>query len=288
MRPFQKLALYAAGFLAPLAIATTAHAGIGACGNIHVEASAECEVQGGIECEASCEPIRLEAQCAADLTLECRGGCEGEIAIEAECTGSCEADCMGECEASPPTFDCRGQCFADCEGRASARCATGDNECIASAEGSCEAECSATCEVEPGTLDCEAECSGSCEASCTGSAEAYFDCQVECQRPRFEGCTAELRGGCMAECSTEEGALFCDGNYVDHGGNLAECVDSLRGLLNIMVSGSASCEGNSCMAEGSISCDCTAAEPQDNLRNGGLFALGGLFLFGFARRRRNR
>ncbi len=92
----------------------------------------------------------------------------------------------------------------------------------------------------------------------------------------------------MAECSTEEGALFCDGNYVDHGGNLAECVDSLRGLLNIMVSGSASCEGNSCMAEGSISCDCTAAEPQDNLRNGGLFALGGLFLFGFARRRRNR
>ncbi len=285
MRRIAKLALFTAGLLAPLAIAQTAHAGIAACGNIHVEAEAQCEVRGGIECEAQCEPVRLEAQCAADLTFECRGGCQGEISVEAECTGSCGADCMAECEASPPTFDCRGQCFADCEGRAQGHCGTDDDECFASAEGSCEAECSASCDAQPGTVDCAATCEGSCNASCTGSAEAYFDCQVECQRPRFEGCTAQLEGGCTADCQTEQGALFCNGDYVDHDGNLQECIDSLRAALDVMVSGSASCEGNSCMAEGAVSCSCTASDAQTDAQGGAIFVLGGLFLFGLSRRR---
>ncbi len=285
MRLSSKLALFMAGLLAPLAIAQTAHAGIAACGNIHVEAEAECEVRGGIECEGMCTPLSVRAQCAGDLAIECRGGCEGELSVEAECSGSCNADCMAECEVDPPSFDCRGSCFADCQARAEASCGTGDNECFAAAEGSCEAECSVSCQAEPGTADCAATCEGSCNASCSASGQAYFDCQVECQRPQFPSCETEIRGGCRVACDTEQGALFCDGSYVDHDGNLEECLDSLRGLLDIMVSGSASCSGNSCEAEGAISCSCTASDAQSDAMGGTAVFLGGLFLFGLSRRR---
>ena len=52
-----------------------------------------------------------------------------------------------------------------------------------------------------------------------------------------------------------------------------------------MVSGSASCSGNSCEAEGAISCSCTASDAQQDMQGGALFVLGGLFLFGLSRRR---
>lgn len=285
MRLTAKLALFTAGLLAPFAIAQTAHAGIAACGNIHVEAEANCEVQGGIACEGMCTPLSVEAQCAGDLTLECRGGCEGELSIDVECSASCEGSCMADCTAAAGSFDCRGSCFADCQGRAEARCATGDNECFASAEGSCEAECSISCEATPPTAECEASCGASCEGSCGASGEAYLDCQVECQRPEFPSCQADISGGCEVACETEKGALFCDGNYVDHDGNLDECLSSLRAALNVMVSGSASCEGNMCEAEGAVSCSCTAADSQTDAQGGAIFVLGGLFLFGLSRRR---
>jgi hypothetical protein len=285
MRFTAKLALFAAGLLAPLAISQTAHAGIAACGNIHVEANAECEVRGGIECEGMCTPVAVRAQCAGNLAWDCRGGCEGNLEVDVECSGNCNADCMAECEADPPSFDCQGSCFADCEATARARCSTGDDECFAAAEGSCEAECQVSCEAQPAEVECSGHCEASCNASCSASSEAYLNCQVDCQRPEFPSCEASIQGVCEVACETEEGALFCDGNYVDHDGNLEECLDSLRGLLNVMVSGSASCSGNSCEAEGAISCSCTAADAQQDMQGGALFVLGGLFLFGLSRRR---
>ena len=285
MRFTAKLALFAAGLLAPLAIAQTAHAGIAACGNIHVEANAECEVRGGIECEGMCTPVTVRAQCAGDLAWECRGGCEGNLEVDVECSGSCNTDCMAECEADFEAFDCQGSCFADCEASARAQCSTGDDECFAAAEGSCEAECEVSCSPPSARVDCSASCEASCNASCSASSEAYLDCQVDCQRPQFPSCEASIQGGCEVACETEQGALFCDGNYVDHDGNLEECLDSLRGLLNVMVSGSASCSGNSCEAEGAISCSCTASDAQQDMQGGALFVLGGLFLFGLSRRR---
>ncbi len=285
MRLTAKLALFTAGLLAPLAIAQTAHAGIAACGNIHVEAEAECEVRGGIECEGMCTPLTVEAQCAGDLAFECRGGCQGELSVDVECEGSCGASCMADCEVDPGSFDCSGSCFADCQARAEARCATGDNECFASAEGSCEAECSISCDAQPAQVECAASCEASCNTSCSASSQAYLDCQVDCQRPQFPSCQAEIEGGCELACETEQGALFCDGSYVDHDGNLDECLSSLRAALNVMVSGSASCDGNSCEAEGAVSCSCTAADSQTDAQGGAIFVLGGLFLFGLSRRR---
>lgn len=279
--------LPALALFAPLAWSGQAQAGIGACGDIHVEASAQCEVKGGIECEAQCTPLAFEAQCAADLSVECGGMCNVEIA--AGCTADCSAECMGSCEANPGEFDCRGECVADCSGSCEGRCASDGNssECYASCEATCEGSCSGSCEATPPSADC----SGQCEASCSGSceAEANIDCQVMCQADGFIDCKANLEGGCKAECDVEQGALFCDGQYVDHGNNLEECVESLRAVLNIQVEGyaEAECSGNECSAAagGSISC-AVAPEDGDYGRTGALMGAVGLMLAGFAARRR--
>ncbi len=266
--------------LAPLAWSGTAHAGLGACGDIHVEASAECEVKVGVECRASCEPIAFEAQCAADLYASCEGQCDASFT--AECAGSCEADCRTECNVEPGRFDCKASCFA--EGRADCQGRCADSECQASCEANLEAECSGSCEVVPAEVDCDGHCEASCEGYC--QAEVNAECQIDCQAGGYVDCQAQLTGGCEAECETDQGALFCDSQYVDHGGNLAECVNSLRALLDIEVEGYAegSCSGNRCegSAGGSISCSVTPSGGTSF----GFGALGLLVLGALGRRRR--
>lgn len=272
--------------LLPLAWSSEAHAGIGACGDIHVEAEASCEVKGGVECTGSCTPISFEAQCAAELTASCGGSCNAEIDVE--CSGSCEASCMGTCEANPGSFDCRGECVGDCSGGCEGRCEAGEGrgECLASCEATCEGSCSASCEATPPTVDC----AGQCEASCSGrcDAEANVDCQIDCQANGYVDCQADLQGGCEAECDVEQGALFCDGQYVDHGNNLEECVESLRAVLNIQVEGyaEAECSGNECSAAAGGSISCNVAEPDERGRDLALMGAFGLMVVGFATRRR--
>ena len=74
----------------------------------------------------------------------------------------------------------------------------------------------------------------------------------------YASCEAELQGHCEADCSsTGDGGLYCDGQYVDHGGNLKSCLDALK-QINVQVKGSASgsCSNGQCegTAEGSASC----------------------------------
>ena len=86
MHVASKLLLPALAFVAPFAWAGAAQAGIGACGNIHVEAEAECEVLVGAACEAECVPVSFQAQCAADLYVGCEGECNADF--EASCYAS--------------------------------------------------------------------------------------------------------------------------------------------------------------------------------------------------------
>ncbi|MCA9708156.1 MAG: hypothetical protein KDK70_20055 [Myxococcales bacterium] len=280
MRTSLKFLLPSLAFAAPLAWAGAAHAGLGACGDIHVEASAECEVRVGAECEASCEPVAFEAQCAADLHASCDGQCQGQIT--AGCNATCETDCRGQCDVNPATFDCKGSCFAEGRSSCEGRCA--DSECQASCEATLEAECSGQCDlVDPGSATCEGQCQASCEGYC--QAEANVDCQIECQAGGYVDCQSQLSGGCRAECSKPEGALFCDSQYVDHGGNLEECVESLRALLNIEVSGYAegSCGNGRCEGEAGGSISCSVAP--DGRTTLGLGTLA-LLVLGIGRRRR--
>jgi hypothetical protein len=282
--------LPAIALLAPLAWSGTAQAGIGACGDIHVEAEAECEVKGGVECTGACTPVSFEAECAAELSVECGGQCNAEIS--AECTGECSGSCMAECdELTAGSFDCRASCVADCSGSCEGRCAAdaSGGECRASCEATCEGSCSADCEVVPPMADCSAQCEASCSGRC--DAEANIDCQIDCQSEGYVDCKAELQGGCEVECDVEQGALFCDGQYVDHGNNLEECIDSLRAVLNIEVEGyaEAECSGNSCEAAAGGSIACAVDETAGDFgRGGALMGAFGLMVAGFfARRRRS-
>ncbi len=280
---------------APLLTASDAHAGLAACGDISVEASAECslEVEGG--CTARCEPINFKAACSAEGYASCDGMCDLPSVM---CDASCEGSCMAECDVDPGNFDCSANCEGSCMGGCEANCmgkcegeadrASCEGSCMASCDATCSGECEASCEGTPPMAECSGQCQASCQGSCT--ADTNFDCQIDCQAMLEVSCSASLQGGCEAECSKPEGALFCDSQYVDHGGNLQECLDALKAELNIevMASGSASCEGGSCQAEGEVSVSGCAVSPTSSssapLSAGfALTALAGLFV---GRRRR--
>jgi MYXO-CTERM domain-containing protein len=283
--------LIAAASCAALALASsTAHAdeGLEACGDIYVEAHAECTlVPPQASCETMCTPLTVEAACAAQLTAECEGHCNAELS--AECQVDCNADCTSHCEVDPGKFDCRAECVADCGGECAAHCEAGNAgaHCRASCEGSCSASCDGKCDVELPELDCQAKCEASCEGSC--EAKANIDCQVDCQADLYADCEVEMSGGCKTDCETEKGALFCDGQYIDHGDNLEQCIDALEAALDIEVmtyaEGSSECANGSCTAEGEAGVKCSAA-PYSPASAGGAIGLGMLGLVFWRRRRR--
>lgn len=247
------------------------------CGDINVEASATCELELTGGCEVACEPLNFTAECFVD----CEGECSASLSVE--CTGSCEASCQGECEVDPGSLDCQGSCEVDCNAGCSGQCSASNNqaECEGQCEASCEGECGISCEGTPPSASCEAKCSASCEGSCT--AEANMDCHIDCQG----GCSAELQGGCTAQCESPDGALFCDGQYVDHNGNLESCIAALNAYLSVDVetSGSAACDGSSCTAEGS--CSASSIGPKPSSQSLPWFAAG-LAALGIAAARRRR
>lgn len=276
----------------------TAHAGIGACGDIHVEASAQCEVVApGASCKGMCTPLSVRAACAAKLAADCEGTCKDLPSVD--CTGSCQADCGAACtKLDPGMLDCQGACEADCGGDCDVRCAASSKRaaCEASCKGSCSASCQGSCDVELPKGDCDAHCEASCNGSC--ETDANFDCQLDCQAMGSADCEAEVTGGCELECDTQQGALFCDGQYVDHGDKLDMCIDALRAALDIEVTseatGEAACtSGSGCAAKGmaraQVSTDCAVAYPGwGSSRLSVLCAMSWLLGLGLVRRRRRR
>jgi hypothetical protein len=268
--------------VASLFVGADAWAGIDACGDIEVEANAHCEVKVGLECKAECTPIHFTAACYADCSGECN------VSVDAGCTVDCQADCSASCEVDPGSFECSASCEGECNAGCDGQCSSSSDQatCRGSCEATCHGECSASCEGTPPSASCEAKCEASCDGEC--HAEANVDCQIDCQA----GCTAELTGGCEVECDKPEGSLFCDGQYIDHGGNLEECINALNALLEVSVdvsaTGSASCDGGSCEAEGEAGVSCALSqEPATAEHRGPWLALAAAGLgVAVARRRR--
>jgi hypothetical protein len=101
-----------------------------------------------------------------------------------------------------------------------------------------------------------------------------------------------MQGGCEAQCTSPDGALFCDGQYVDHGGNLDACVAALEAAVSASVdlsargSASSDCTGNMCSAEAEGEASASCALSPDR-KSGGLGGLGLLLAaLGFAAVRR--
>jgi hypothetical protein len=259
------LAAFAFACASPALLAGEAHAqSLKSCGDINVQANAECEVvPPSASCEAQCTPLNVQAACAAKLTAECEGECNATA--ELDCHASCEADCTGQCNVDPGKFECNASCQASCEGDCSGHCAASGNraECEASCKANCTGSCNASCDIERPKVDCMAECKASCDGSCHAKANA--ECQIDCQADLYAKCKVDVEGGCKVDCMSQQGALFCSGQYVDHGNNLQECVDALRAQLNARVTwqaeGDSSCGNGSCMAEGSASASCSVPTP---------------------------
>ncbi|HYP90303.1 MAG TPA: hypothetical protein VEQ59_19160 [Polyangiaceae bacterium] len=249
--------------LALAAWSGNARAGFSSCGDVNVEADASCqvEVEGG--CTAHCEPPELQLACSAKLQASCSGECKAKADVS--CTASCDLSaCKAKCDVDRGNFNCSASCTADADAHCTAECSgkAADNEahgeCVASCKASITAECDASCKGTPPSANCEAKCDAVCQGSCTGQARA--SCQVDCQADGYAKCEGDLKLKCQGECTKPEGALFCDGQYIDHGGKLKDCIDSLNVWLEAHVDasaqGMASCSGNSCEAEGEAKASC--------------------------------
>jgi MYXO-CTERM domain-containing protein len=149
--------------------------------------------------------------------------------------------------------------------------------------------CDKKCDVELPSASCDVQCKASCDGSC--EVQPNIDCQVDCQAKGYARCEADVTGGCMVSCDTQQGALFCDGQFIDTD-KLDECVAALKAILNAKVDASASgrsdCTGGTCNAAGkaSVSSDCTVAHAGSGGTRAGLYGVLGLMGVGLVLRRR--
>lgn len=253
-----RLAPYVLAALGSLAFASTASAeSLSSCGDFFfdaTDASVECEVDVSGGCKTKCEPLAFQVECSAQLQVGCQGGCN--VQADVECTTSCEASCTTECNAG--NFDCGAYCEGSCSADCSSTCAGNANEaqCNSSCRANCSATCGAKCEGTPPS------CETACQASCSGKCEAQINaqCQIDCQAEGYVDCESNLQGGCETACEQPEGALFCNGEWVD-ASDFDACVAEIESSFNITVTGYADgeCSGNTCTAEAGCSAKCAAA-----------------------------
>ena len=205
-----------------------------ACGNFDFTSGIDCkiEVEGG--CEAQCTPVNFEAACT--------GGCTATA--DTQCVDDCGTQCVATCD--PALLDCFAGCHAECDVPTQELCeADGTrDDCADVAVAECDIHCNESCSVPPS--DCQEHCNKCCTGSCT--TQVNFDCNLDC--------FAELSGGCDVQCTKPNGALFCNGQYVD-ATDVEECILYLaQEGINVDVSarGSVTCDLSGCTGEGSTGC----------------------------------
>ncbi len=282
--------LCAFGLLLCLSEGTACAASLADCGNIDVNMNAKCNVMAEGGCTvADCKPLA----CSASLYADCKGQCSvPSVSCEGSCQGTCEADCKvkGSIDCSA---NCQGRCNADCSGQCTSQCASDANKttceanCKGTCKASCQGECNANCDVVPPSADCTASCTGSCKGSCT--ATGNLACHMTCRAKGEATCT----GGCEVACSEPRGAIFCDGQFIDAGGNAQSCITALTDTIKAAIkmdataSGSAACENGTCEVEGEAKASASCAMTPANSNRGTWFGLGlfGAVTAGLIRRR---
>ena len=261
-------------FAAPLLLVPASAWAGDACGKFDFSNGLSCgiEVSGG--CQADCTPVNFVAACDA----QCTGS------AEVSCTGGCETDCEAKCTVDPGTFECQASCEADCGTRCDTGCAanaTSGSGCAEECKGSCTSHCSLSCKATPPSADCTVRCQASCDASCT--VESNIMCSA--------GCTADITGGCDVQCQAPEGAIFCNGQYVD-ATDITGCITELATQgITVDVTGQVSCGVNGCTS--GLGLSTCAVGPAVGASDGPLGVAGmaagllGLGLFAARRRRRS-
>ncbi len=240
-----------------------AHAGISACGDIDILAGAQCEVVNSTACTTQCVATSFEKCCAAKLELSCNSTCNATA--EASCTESCGNDCTTTCTANPGSTTCDTSCTDTCQASCSASCTSSSTQtdCQASCGACCSDHCDTSCVTIPASSSCTTTCNASCAASCT--AEANTSCQVKCQESSYDSCKSDYVDTCTTQCNQTGGALFCNGDYVDVGDNLDDCVTAANGVLttpvtiSLTVQASATCSDGTCKTTETTTTSCAAS-----------------------------
>jgi len=240
-------------------LALPAHAGDNDCGGIELESIESCDLESG--CQADCA--------APNLVAACNGRCDGPSDLA--CITAGESECASECSGGAggsggsAAFACIDYCEAECLERVS--CSVGDDGDCEALVANCDVLCRNTC-LDKINANCESQCNA-------GYAVA---CAVTAQRECLVGCSGELRNACREDCGQEDGALFCDGQYIA-ADNLPACNRFLNRTYDVMFD---------IEAPQSVDLSCTVDAPgqADPL---GLLGLVGLALgVGIGVRRRSR
>lgn len=212
-------------------VAGTAYAGVPECGGLRLEDASSCEIRGSIQCEGSCSRLGIyKKACATKLHKECKQTCT--LNPQATCTDSCTTQCTTRCD-SGESITCQHNCFGECKGSCAAECAGKPDvaRCTASCEATCDGECDVKC-APVVNAPCYEHCIECCGGSCT--AQSNMTCQTSCQDKEFEECEHELEIDCKGSCSAK-GAIFCNGEFVLAGDQIANCVKALstRGIATV-------------------------------------------------------
>lgn len=206
------------------------------CGNFNLDyiskngISCKIEVEGG--CTAQCTPLSFEAGCT--------GQCTGTATTD--CTASCGTQCVAQCD--PAKLDCFTGCHEECDAPVQEKCAATNpgEDCVSIARAQCDMHCNTQCEVVTDT-NCQEHCQTCCTGSCT--TQVNYDCDYQC--------FATLQGGCDVQCEKPDGALFCNGQFVN-AADVDACITFLanQGItVDVTARGEVKCDLNGCDGTGS-------------------------------------
>lgn len=262
--------------------ATPAHAvdaGAGSpCGSFDFSGGLDCKIQVSGGCSANCSSLKFEAACT--------GGCTAtpvDAGPDSGCVDPCGAQCVKQCD--PAHLDCFVGCHNECDEPTVAECkqSTPNADCVSEAKAHCDMHCKESCKIPPS--NCEEHCNRCCTGSCT--TQVNYSCDTKC--------FADVKGGCDVHCAKPEGALFCNGQYVN-AGDVEACISYLvqQGVsVDVSARGSVQCSLQGCAGAGSIlpspgkSAGCaTSAGGDTGLGVLGLLAVG--VTAGVVRTRRRR
>lgn len=132
--------------------------------------------------------------------------------------------------------------------------------------------------------DCTNKCKTSCGASCTVQSDT--DCSVACETE----CTTQTKGACTTKCTTTEGALFCDGQFINPSVDLSKCVTEIESVGQ-KVAGWVSVSGSGSGTVTVATSGCTAsntASSRSRMAIFGALAAGTLLVSRRSRRREER
>jgi hypothetical protein len=200
---------------------------LGPCGMFDFSAGLSCKVEVSGGCTAKCSPLQFKAAC--------KGGCTATT-TQSNCTNNCGTQCIQQC--NPQLLDCFVGCHAECDAPVEQQCTQkgGVKDCKAQAKAQCDMHCESSCKVPP--TSCQEHCTSCCTGSC--DTQVNFDCDLSCM--------AKVEGGCNVACTKPEGAIFCNGQYVN-ATDIKACIAHLatRSIkVDVSASASLNCTGTDC------------------------------------------